>query len=753
MQHNRHLAGILFTDIVGYTAIMQEDEQKAVALIRHYNAALNKLVRTYGGKVLNYYGDGSLCTFPSAIEAVNCSVELQKELRSDPEVPLRIGLHIGEIFFEGGKALGDDVNIASRIQSLGQANTILFSREIFDKIRNHPEFKAVSLGHFDFKNVLEPKEVFALANEGLVTPKKEQMSGKLKEIKKKNAVRRNIVITISALVISITAYLLYSNYFFKREHLEGDRTIAILPFKNISLNKEENEPLCVGLALELQKKLELLGGLIPIAPQSVAKYHDTKLSITDIAGQLGGVKYIVQANVLRDKDKVKVYVSLSDAATNKEIWSDDFPGEVKDIFSLQESIAQQIASALKVKITPDERSRLSRVATKSTEAIDAYNEALTAYVKLVSSIHPLYWDSLASDPKLYSDYLKTLSLCDNAIKADPLMAEAYVLKGRTYLYSIGDWLSTKSRRELTADSARMLVNKALQIDRSSAEAYLVLSECVDTNDSVVFYLEKAISINPNNFDAIRELGSRYAAYDPEKAIPLCKKAIRLNPLSVFTPSVYKDLGFAYHTCGDFQKAELYGKKAVELSQNNSMIAIDAVRSLTITYLHWGKGDSVIKYANTYVGREPNALYEIAEAYCNLKNDCAKASKLYEEMWRSIPVHSNIHRWAVALLDCGNVKEAKEKIALADKEYQERKDTLSYDYAGICALKGDKGTALKILKQSRWDWGSPYLIQHDKLFDNIRNEKEFKELVQRALDEKTQMRERIRKIDDEGRLAN
>src|ERR1700685_3411317 len=131
MSQQRHLAAILFTDIVGYTALMQENEQEAVALIRHYNGSLNSLVAAHGGRVLNYYGDGSLCTFPSATEGLNCAIELQKELKADPRVPLRIGLHIGEVFFEDGKALGDGVNIASRIQSLGQANTILFSKEIY----------------------------------------------------------------------------------------------------------------------------------------------------------------------------------------------------------------------------------------------------------------------------------------------------------------------------------------------------------------------------------------------------------------------------------------------------------------------------------------------------------------------------------------------------------------------------------------------------------------------------------------------
>ncbi len=137
MSQSRQLAAIMFTDIVGYTAMMQQNEEKAVAVIKHYNTTLEKWVTHFNGQVLNYYGDGSLCIFSSATDAVNCSIEVQKELRTEPVVPLRIGLHIGEVFFEEGKALGDGVNVASRIQSLGKENTILISAEIHDKIKNN----------------------------------------------------------------------------------------------------------------------------------------------------------------------------------------------------------------------------------------------------------------------------------------------------------------------------------------------------------------------------------------------------------------------------------------------------------------------------------------------------------------------------------------------------------------------------------------------------------------------------------------
>ena len=284
-QH-RQLAAILFTDIVGYTALMQVNEEKAVALIKHYSAALNRVVGLYNGNILNYYGDGSLCTFASVTDAMNAVIALQKELQSSPVVPLRIGLHLGEVFFEEEKALGDSINVASRIQSLGQANTILFSKDIYDKIRNQPVFKPVSLGTFEFKNVGQPMEVFALANEGLIVPKREQMSGKLKEIQQKSSSKK-VFFALAILLFLVAAGFLYKKISATKNIIKKEKTIAVLPFKNISVNKEENEPFCVGVALELQKNLEWVGELTPIAPQSVEKYRETNMSIADIAGELG----------------------------------------------------------------------------------------------------------------------------------------------------------------------------------------------------------------------------------------------------------------------------------------------------------------------------------------------------------------------------------------------------------------------------------------------------------------------------------
>ncbi|MEP6616903.1 MAG: adenylate/guanylate cyclase domain-containing protein, partial [Ginsengibacter sp.] len=645
---NRQLAAILFTDIVGYTALMQKDEGNAVSMVRRYIEVLQRAVPGHGGEVLNDYGDGSLCTFSSATQAVKCAIFMQQQLMLEPGVPLRIGLHIGEIFFEGGKVMGDGVNVASRIQSMGQANAILYSKEIFDKIRNQPEFKSVSLGFFEFKNVGEPMEVFALANEGLTVPLKKQMEGKLKSRTPESGVtkKQKWAMILFFCLIVIASLFAYRQYF-HRSVAGKEKTIAVLPFKNNSAEKEQNQPFCVGVVLELQKKLAWIGGLIPIDPQSVEKYRDTKMSIADIASELGGIRYILQGTVQRDKNKVKVFASLVDAEDGKELWSDDYPGDVEDIFTLQENIAQKIAEELKIKISPQESERIARIPTKSTAAFDAYNEAMTSYSDLVSAIHPLYWDSLESNGPLYAKYLKTLALCDQVIKIDPAMAEAYILKGKIFYYNYSNWSSQPLKYELLLDTVALWTNKGLEIDKTAIDGYVMISKYYEgksffikensksgvsiSNDSAFIYLEKAFAINANNFDVNWELGNYYKFRDPEKSIRFLKKAIRLNPLSFWTPVVYRDLAFPYHTICDFNKAEFYYKKALEISKN-SVYQSETFHWLTNLYLHWGKADSVYKYSEQWLKVDKNALYQMAEADCNLKNDCEKAAEKYQELW-------------------------------------------------------------------------------------------------------------------------
>jgi len=176
----RKLRAIFFADIVGYTSLMQKDEAQASAFLQKFRNTLDKKVIDYEGDIIQYYGDGCLCTFESSVNAMNCAREVQTIFKTKPSLPVRIGMDSGDVVFEAGNVYGDTVNLASRIESLGIAGSILFSSRINRQIANQKSFKVTSLGSFDFKNVNQPMEVFALANEGFVIPRPAEMKGKLK---------------------------------------------------------------------------------------------------------------------------------------------------------------------------------------------------------------------------------------------------------------------------------------------------------------------------------------------------------------------------------------------------------------------------------------------------------------------------------------------------------------------------------------------------------------------------------------------
>ena len=166
----RQLAAIMFADMTGYTAMMQEDEQKTRILRDRQRQTLETLIPGYKGKIIQYFGDGTLSIFDSAINAVNSAIEIQKELQKEPKVLLRIGIHSGDIVFENQDIYGDGVNLASRIEGLAVPGAVLISDKVFDEVKNQPEIKTVLLGSFKLKNVKRQVEVYAISNEGMVVP-------------------------------------------------------------------------------------------------------------------------------------------------------------------------------------------------------------------------------------------------------------------------------------------------------------------------------------------------------------------------------------------------------------------------------------------------------------------------------------------------------------------------------------------------------------------------------------------------------
>ncbi len=202
-----HLSAILFCDIEGYTALMQKDEANTMLLLDKYEQTLKNMVEKYGGEIIKNYGDGSICLFRSAVQMVQCAIEVQKLLRVSPVVPLRIGLNLGDVHRKGDDVYGDAVNIASRIEDMGIGGNILLTHSLYQKVKNHPEFEFRSLGKFYFKNVDEAHEVFAVTNQGIEVPKRKQLVGKFK----KKDIKVKGVWFLVILALTAVVYLIQNN--------------------------------------------------------------------------------------------------------------------------------------------------------------------------------------------------------------------------------------------------------------------------------------------------------------------------------------------------------------------------------------------------------------------------------------------------------------------------------------------------------------------------------------------------------------
>ena len=163
----RQLAAIMFSDIAGYSAIMGRDEQMALRALTGHRELLKTLLPKYNGRMIGEIGDGTLASFHSALDAVNCACEVQTTLRDNPELRVRIGIHLGDVLFSRDNVWGDGVNVASRIHALASPGGICVSGSVYDEIRNKPGMRAKSLGQKRLKNISRPVGVYALAGFGL----------------------------------------------------------------------------------------------------------------------------------------------------------------------------------------------------------------------------------------------------------------------------------------------------------------------------------------------------------------------------------------------------------------------------------------------------------------------------------------------------------------------------------------------------------------------------------------------------------
>ena len=752
---SRQLAAILFADIAGYTALMQNDEENTLALRTRFHHSLYREVARHDGRVLKFMGDGALCLFNSTLEAVQAAIALQVAMQQAPQVPLRVGIHTGDVLTEEEDVYGDGVNIASRLESFALPGSILVSGKVYDDLKNQKSIHAVPVGRYAFKNVTEPVEVFAISNPGLVVPGKEALEGKGRKV---TGSRRwiNYVLVLGILLLLVTgAFLGYRRWGSAPSPSDSTIAIAVLPFRTESSSGDKSEFFSNGMMESVLNNLSQVRDLHVISRQSSEQYRGSKKSIRQIANELG-VAFILHGSVQRIGNQVKISAQLVDADKDRSVWSSSFPGELSDVFSLQEDIALKITDALQVNLSQEEKTRIGRVASSIPKALDAYYEAQFHYGKYAYTL-----------PRDETHYPIILELCQRAMRADPNLAEAYILLGNAYWLRNVDYNKNSFISEDLPDSLLLLARRALRIDPQSPDALVLLSKYYSVKGefaSAVEELNKAIDRNPNLLEAYLQLDFvyTYLGGNTEQTIRNLRKALTLDPQSVRTPTVYNALAFAYLNILDYEKAEFYTSKAIQQDINRAEKG-NGQNLIAMMDLHQGKVRECLQSIEELMKyNHAQAYYLKAELYTNFLREYKQAERLYRQSWQANPEQLHFkHRLAYVLYKLNSKKEA---FALMDSSLYRMKKVAElgrfplehYDVAAVYAFLEQKEEAYRILRRPAddnavWGWGAPNLIKVDPLFDNLRRDKEFRDIVASVHEEKRKLRERVRRLEARGDL--
>ena len=364
MPQSRQLAAIMFTDIVGYTALMGKDEQKAFELLNKNRQLQKPVIEQYNGRWIKELGDGVMASFTTVSDAVNAAIKIQQTCNASKEFQLRIGIHLGEVVFENEDVFGDGVNIASRIQSIAEPGTIYISESVHHNVSNKQDINTQFVRQETLKNVKEPINIYEIIT-GLVS---ESPNSQVKMPAEKSP----------------------------------DKSIAVLPFVNMS-NDSEQEYFCDGITEEMINILTMSGGLRVIARTSAFAFKNKFIAIQEI-GRTLHVNYILEGSIRKAADKIRLNAKLVHVASGDHLWAGKYDRDLTDIFSIQEEIALSIAEQLKVLL----QDRHLKAPTQNMEAFNYYLRG-----RHVEGKSETGWEK------------KSITLYEKAITIDPKFAAAH----------------------------------------------------------------------------------------------------------------------------------------------------------------------------------------------------------------------------------------------------------------------------------------------------------------------------------------
>jgi adenylate cyclase len=511
----RRLAAILAADVVGFSALMERDEEGTYARIgRLRHEVIEPRLSDHQGRLIKTTGDGFLAEFASPIAALRCALAIQGNLSNAPDaLRLRIGLNLGDVIIEeGGDVYGEGVNVAARLEALADANGILISDKIHREVEGKVEATFEDRGEQQVKNITRPVRIYAV---------------------------RSIGTASTSAAISLSQFDPG-----KPLPLPDKPSIAVLPFQNMSGDPEQ-EYFADGIVEDIITALSRVKWFFVIARNSSFTYKGRAVDIRQVGRELG-VRYVLEGSIRKSGNRIRITGQLIEAATGNHVWADRFEGSLEDVFELQDKITETVVGAIEPSLTLAEIRRSSFKPTTSLDAYDLYLRALSHhYAQTRESVD------------------EALRLLDKAIALDPdyAFAKAYA----AYIYVLQSTQSWTTPDDISKGGR--LAHEALLSSRDEpttiAFAAHALAWLTRNYDTALAAMDRAVYLNPNSAQILIRSGHlRTWVSDADRAIDEFSRSIRLSPADPEIGYAFTGLAIALLIKGDYEKALEYARRSV-----------------------------------------------------------------------------------------------------------------------------------------------------------------------------------------------
>ncbi|MBQ0821530.1 adenylate/guanylate cyclase domain-containing protein [Microvirga sp. HBU67558] len=481
----RRLVAIFAADVAGYSRLMRADEQGTLRALQTHRRIIDSGIADHRGRIANTAGDSILAEFSSVVDAVRCALTVQRAVADtnaatrpgEQRLQFRIGVHVGDVVVKGGDLFGDGVNVAARLQALAEPGGLCLSEEAHRYAARPLALTCTDLGQQDIKNIDGGIRVFSVRLTGQATPD-EQRTPPTRALERPS--------------------------------------VAVLPFENLSGNGAESH-FSDGITDEIITGLARFRSLFVIARNSSFAIRDHSLDLAEVGRRLG-VSFLVQGNVRRTGDRLRVTAQLVEAGTGVQLWAERYDRHVDDVFAVQDEVAQTIASTLFGRI---EDARLQLALRKPTESMAAYDFFLRGLA---------YFRGYEDDSNQ-----QAAAMLERAVSLDPqfALAQSYL----AFVRCAVDGYAAASRA--TLDAAFAMAAQAVDRDPQESRCHRLLGlVCVYRRELATAqrHLDRALQLNPNDADAMQQMGYVLTLRGkPEDALAWMERSRHLNP---FHPTWY-----------------------------------------------------------------------------------------------------------------------------------------------------------------------------------------------------------------------